>query len=48
MEHRNRILGQTIPGVEGPLAAHSGGSCQASISFDIGKTFKVLHSYEGG
>jgi hypothetical protein len=33
---------------EGSMAAHSGGSCQASISYDQGKTFKVLHSYEGG
>lgn len=36
------------PGVEGSLAAHSGGSCQASISYDNGATFKVLHSFEGG
>ena len=34
-------------GGEGNLAAHSGGSCQWSISFDNGKTWKVLHSYEG-
>ncbi|KAJ6439614.1 RNA polymerase Rpb1 repeat domain-containingprotein [Purpureocillium lavendulum] len=28
-------------------AAHNGGSCQASLSFDGGKTFKVIHSYIG-
>ncbi|KAF8470611.1 hypothetical protein BDZ91DRAFT_543935 [Kalaharituber pfeilii] len=36
------------PGVEGHLAAHSGGSCQISLSYDNGKSFKVLHSYIGG
>jgi hypothetical protein len=30
------------------IAAHSGGSCQASMSFDSGKTFQVLASFEGG
>ena len=29
------------------MAAHSGGSCQASLSFDNGETWKVLHSYQG-
>ena len=29
-------------------AYHGGGSCQASLSIDGGKTFRVLHSYEGG
>jgi hypothetical protein len=29
-------------------AAHNGGSCQASISTDGGKSFKVIHSYIGG
>jgi hypothetical protein len=29
-------------------AAHGGGSCQASLSFDNGKTFQVIHSYVGG
>ncbi|KAL2136211.1 hypothetical protein VTI74DRAFT_4841 [Chaetomium olivicolor] len=29
-------------------AAHGGGSCQAALSVDGGKTFRVLHSYEGG
>lgn len=29
-------------------ANHNGGSCQASLSLDGGKTFRVLHSYEGG
>jgi len=28
-------------------AAHGGGSCQASMSFDKGDTFKVIHSYIG-
>ncbi|KAK6513235.1 hypothetical protein TWF506_009395 [Arthrobotrys conoides] len=31
----------------GSIAAHSGGSCQASISHDGGKTFEVLHSFIG-
>ncbi|KND87190.1 hypothetical protein TOPH_08165 [Tolypocladium ophioglossoides CBS 100239] len=26
-------------------ATHAGGSCQASLSFDQGKTWKVIHSY---
>ncbi|TDZ35729.1 Glucokinase [Colletotrichum spinosum] len=29
-------------------ASHGGGSCQISLSFDGGKTFKVIHSYVGG
>ncbi|KAM0276930.1 hypothetical protein ACHAQH_006261 [Verticillium albo-atrum] len=29
-------------------ANHNGGSCQASLSFDGGKTFKVIQSYVGG
>jgi hypothetical protein len=29
-------------------APHGGGSCQAALSFDCGKTFRVVHSYEGG
>lgn len=28
-------------------AFHNGGSCQASLSFDKGKTWKVIHSYIG-
>ncbi|KAF4635531.1 hypothetical protein G7Y89_g2562 [Cudoniella acicularis] len=28
-------------------ATHSGGSCQASLSYDQGKTFSVIHSYIG-
>jgi hypothetical protein len=28
-------------------ASHGGGSCQASLSYDGGKTFKVIHSYIG-
>lgn len=27
---------------------HDGGSCQASLSYDKGQTFKVIHSYIGG
>ncbi|CAF1182306.1 unnamed protein product [Rotaria magnacalcarata] len=43
------ILGHnSAGGGEGSLAAHSGGSCQASLSFDDGETWKVLHSYHGG
>ncbi|CAM4831415.1 unnamed protein product [Rotaria magnacalcarata] len=42
------ILGHGPGGGEGNLAAHSGGSCQASISFDNGETWKVLHSFQGG
>lgn len=34
-------------GGEGNLAAHSGGSCQYSMSFDNGKNWKVVHTYEG-
>jgi LysM repeat protein len=30
------------------LAAHDGGSCQFSLSFDGGKTFRVVKSIEGG
>ncbi|KAL0636935.1 hypothetical protein Q9L58_004037 [Maublancomyces gigas] len=41
------ILGHVTAG-EGALAAHSGGSCQASISFDNGRSFRVLHTYHGG
>ncbi|KAM0322959.1 hypothetical protein ACHAQA_009058 [Verticillium albo-atrum] len=29
-------------------ANHNGGSCQAALSFDGGKTFKVVQSYVGG
>jgi len=29
-------------------APHNGGSCQASLSLDSGKTFHVIHSYIGG
>jgi hypothetical protein len=28
-------------------ATHNGGSCQASLSYDQGKTFKVIHSFMG-
>jgi len=43
-----RILGHGATGGEGTLAAHSGGSCQASLSLDGGVTWRVLHSFEGG
>lgn len=29
-------------------ATHDGGSCQVSLSYDMGKTFIVIHSYIGG
>ncbi|KAE9380567.1 lytic polysaccharide monooxygenase, partial [Stipitochalara longipes BDJ] len=29
-------------------ASHSGGSCQAALSYDSGKSFKVIHSFIGG
>lgn len=29
------------------VAAHNGGSCQVSISYDFGKTFKTLRSFIG-
>lgn len=35
-------------GAEGNMAGHSGGSCQASLSFDNGKNWKAIHSYHGG
>ncbi|CAF0832879.1 unnamed protein product [Adineta steineri] len=44
---RFEILGHGSSG-EGSLAAHSGGSCQASLSFDNGETWKVLHTFIGG
>ncbi|KAH7410795.1 hypothetical protein BKA64DRAFT_363920 [Cadophora sp. MPI-SDFR-AT-0126] len=40
----------TITGaVEAPTnpAFHNGGSCQAALSYDGGKTWKVIHSYQG-
>ncbi|KAJ6784568.1 hypothetical protein PWT90_06488 [Aphanocladium album] len=33
--------------VEGS-ATHNGGSCQASLSYDGGRTFKAIHSWIGG
>jgi len=46
------ILSRLVPngpgGGEGAMAAHSGGSCQASLSFDNGATWKVIHTYQGG
>ncbi|KAK0120053.1 hypothetical protein ONS95_011466 [Cadophora gregata] len=40
----------TIVGaIEAPNAPafHNGGSCQAALSYDSGKTWKVIHSYQG-
>ncbi|KAH7346490.1 hypothetical protein BKA65DRAFT_502578 [Rhexocercosporidium sp. MPI-PUGE-AT-0058] len=40
----------TITGaIEAPTAPafHNGGSCQAALSYDGGKTWKVIHSYQG-
>ncbi|KAG4433848.1 hypothetical protein IFR05_010666 [Cadophora sp. M221] len=40
----------TITGaIEAPNspAFHNGGSCQAALSYDGGKTWKVIHSYQG-
>ncbi|CZT45873.1 uncharacterized protein RSE6_06229 [Rhynchosporium secalis] len=40
----------TITGIiDEPLhpAFHNGGSCQAALSYDSGKTWKVIHSYQG-
>lgn len=31
----------------GTGAVHSGGSCQVALSYDSGKTFRVIHSYIG-
>jgi hypothetical protein len=30
------------------VAAHGGGSCQVSLSFDGGNNFQVIRSYQGG
>jgi hypothetical protein len=38
-----------VPGALVPVGApHGGGSCQFSLSYDNGVTFKVIHSIEGG
>ncbi|KAH6692461.1 hypothetical protein F5X68DRAFT_58647 [Plectosphaerella plurivora] len=39
--------GQSYSLTVGGGAYHMGGSCQASLSFDGGKTFKVIHSWIG-
>ncbi|TQV90505.1 extracellular protein [Cordyceps javanica] len=39
--------GQTYNFTLAGTATHGGGSCQASLSFDEGRTWKVLHSYIG-
>ncbi|KAK5998000.1 hypothetical protein PT974_00369 [Cladobotryum mycophilum] len=40
--------GQTVSFSLTGSANHGGGSCQASLSYDKGKTFKVVHSWVGG
>jgi len=40
--------GQTYSVSIGGTAAHNGGSCQISLSYDQGKTFAVIHSMIGG
>ncbi|KAK2590802.1 hypothetical protein QQS21_011507 [Conoideocrella luteorostrata] len=40
--------GQTYKMTITGTASHGGGSCQASLSYDGGKTWKVIHSYIGG
>ncbi|TGO69398.1 hypothetical protein BOTNAR_0011g00130 [Botryotinia narcissicola] len=39
--------GQTANWTVGTGAIHGGGSCQVALSYDSGKTFKVIHSYIG-
>ncbi|TGO34938.1 hypothetical protein BHYA_0176g00200 [Botrytis hyacinthi] len=39
--------GQTANWTVGSGAIHGGGSCQVALSYDSGKTFKVIHSYIG-
>lgn len=34
--------------IEENTANHGGGSCQLALSYDLGKTFNVIHSYVGG
>ena len=41
------VPGQTYSMTITGNTPHNGGSCQASLSFDGGKTFKVIHSYIG-
>ncbi|KAF7913844.1 uncharacterized protein EAF01_000250 [Botrytis porri] len=39
--------GQTANWTIGTGAIHGGGSCQVALSYDSGKSFKVIHSYIG-
>ncbi|CCD54857.1 carbohydrate-Binding Module family 18 protein [Botrytis cinerea T4] len=39
--------GQTANWTVGTGAIHGGGSCQVALSYDSGKTFRVIHSYIG-
>lgn len=41
------LQGEAANFTTGSGAIHAGGSCQASLSFDQGKTWKVIHSYIG-
>lgn len=41
------LQGEAANFTTGGGAIHAGGSCQASLSFDQGKTWKVIHSYIG-
>ena len=41
-------VGGTYNFTLGGSATHDGGSCQAALSYDKGKTFTVIHSYLGG
>ena len=41
------VAGQTYSFTITGNTPHNGGSCQASVSFDRGKSFKVIHSYIG-
>ncbi|CAL3962705.1 unnamed protein product [Diplocarpon coronariae] len=44
------IVGGVLDPAKGDTkpAFHNGGSCQAALSYDSGKTWKVIHSYQGG
>lgn len=44
----NWQAGQTYNFTVVGTATHGGGSCQASLSYDLGATWTVVHSYIGG
>ena len=49
-QHIHRIYDSTNTtgsSMHDPGAAHSGGSCQASLSYDVGETWIVVQSWEG-